>query len=250
MYLVYNGLIAMAYDFERLDSEGRPYRSPRNLSIFLYPNLSRDEEEARNGVKDALVNLCNQLYFNGVVTYWAINLYEGTTDCDYEYAEDDGSTYYNNFRDWVDTNQSGLNGIHLGVTHSTNFANAETVSKGETAFNACTKAFVGTRQWYTETNEDKKRWMNLAIQEPCHNMICDAYHDLTDGDEHDLGMITNSGDSTPMLTFYERDDTHPTRSHDRSGKGCTKYNRWEETHTHDVTDCTIDAIDKTINGET
>lgn len=241
----------MGHEFETLASRGRPYWSPRNLSIFLYPNKEQDEDEARNEVKNALVNLGDQLYNNGAITYWGINLYEGFTNCDYVWGEDDGDTYFDNFKNWVYENKGGLAGVHLGITHSTNFANAEYVGKGETAFKACTTAFVGTSGNYWVTMNDKGRWMNLAIQEPCHNIVHDSYHNLTNGDEHDLGRITETGDSTPMLTFYERDNTHPTRSHDRSGKGeCSGTDSWNETHTLDVTDCTIDAIDATAKGET
>lgn len=104
------------------------------------------------------------------------------------------------------------------------------------------------------TSNDKARWKNLAVQEPIHNMVCSEYSyvsDMMTGDEHDLGKINSSGQSTPMLTFYERSDTHPTRQHDRSGKGdCGPDNTWAETHTLDLTSCSIDAIDYTSYNET
>lgn len=178
-------------------------------------------------------------------------MYEGTTECNYDQNDDRGEPYFSNFNDFVDNNTGHLRGVHLGVTNHTNYAEGERLlGRGESGFNTCTKAFVGTKGAYGVTWEDKKRWANLAIQEPCHNLIYKGYHNLTDGNEHDLGMITGSGDSTPMLTFYERDDTHPNQEEDRSGKGvCTEYNRWGETHTQDVTDCTISAISKTADEE-
>ena len=106
------------------------------------------------------------------------------------------------------------------------------------------------------TSEDVERYKNLAVQEPLHNMICSEYSivsDMTEGDEHDLGEITSSkGPSTPMLTFYERSDTHPTREHDRSEKGdCQTENAtWDETHTRTVTNCTDDAVYWTAEKET
>jgi hypothetical protein len=238
--------------FELLDSQGDPFGSRGSMYVYLYPNKSwaTDEEKARNEVADALSTFGRQLYNSAVIDYWEINLYEGHTDCEYEYGEDDGSTYKTNFYNWIDSNYGSRRGIHLGVTHHTSFANAESMSPGDSAFQACTKAFVGTKGDYDVTEEDKQRWMNLAVQEPAHNMIVDDYHDKDAGDEHDLGEIKSSGSSTPMLTFYEREDTHPTRDHDRSGKGeCSEDGTWDGTHIRTVTTCTEDAIQATAEEE-
>ncbi len=63
---------------------------------------------------------------------------------------------------------------------------------------------------------------------------------------------SDSGPSTPMLTFYERSDTHPTRDHDRTGRGACENGQltWDGTHTLRLTSCTVAAVERTANNET
>lgn len=129
-------------------------------------------------------------------------------------------------------------------------ANAEHVEKGESAFLACTKAYIGIDGGYSVTNNDQERYSNLAIQEPGHNMIVRDYHNLDDGEDHDLGEVKSDGTSTPMITFYENGNAHPNLSKDRSGKGdCAEDGSWDGSHQQKVTNCTREAIEATVNGE-
>lgn len=245
----------MMSEFTTLESRGTPEIGEETLSVYLYPNEQGDRNRTKNGVLNAVKHMCDEVYNNTAVQYYEIALYDSESDVNVVYGEADGSTYFNNFKNWLD-NQGYYDyaGVHLGVTYSTNFANAEYVAKGETAWVSGTAAFVGTAGGYSVTSNDKARWKNLAVQEPIHNMVSSEYNcvsDKTDGDEHDLGKINSSGQSTPMLTFYERSDTHPTRQHDRSGKGnCGPDNTWDETHTLDLTSCSLNAIDCTAYNET
>lgn len=242
-------------DFTTLETRGTPEVGEEILAVYLYPNESGDRYEAEYPVRNAVKHMCDEVYNNTVVQYYEINLYDYESSVNEVEGEDDGSTYFNNFKSWL--NNQGYydyRGIHMGVTDSTNFANAEYVGKGETSWVSGTAAFVGTAGGYSVTSNDKARWKNLAVQEPIHNMVCSEYSyvsNMMSGDEHDLGKINSSGQSTPMLTFYERSDTHPNRQHDRSGKGdCGPDNTWAETHTLDLTSCSIDAIDYTSYNET
>ncbi|USZ69466.1 hypothetical protein NGM10_06950 [Halorussus salilacus] len=242
-------------DYTTLTNKGEPEIGEETLSVYLYPNETGDREEAKNEVYDAVKSACDEIYDKTAVQYYEIALYDYESNVDEVEDEDDGDTYFTNFKDWLgDQGYYDYNGVHLGVTDSTNFANAEYVGKGETCWVNGTAAFVGTAGGYDVTNNDTARWKNLAVQEPIHNMVSMEYtyvDDLTEGDEHDLGIIDSDGDSTPMLTFYERDDTHPTRKHDRSGKGdCAPDNTWDNTHRLDLTSCSIDAIDYTSYQET
>ena len=90
-------------------------------------------ERARNQVRYALETACDQLLNSNSIEYYEINLYESETNCNYIEGEDDGDTYFDNFKTWVDNNYGSRRGVHLGVTNHTNFANAEYVAKGETA---------------------------------------------------------------------------------------------------------------------
>lgn len=242
-------------DFTTLETRGTPEIGEETLSIFIYPNETGDRYEAKYPVRNALKNACDQIYYNTGVQYYEIALYDYESGVNEVEGEDDGGTYFNNFKSWLN-NQGYYDymGVHLGVTDSTNFANAEYVGKGETCWDNGAAAFVGTAGGYSVTSNDQARWENLAVQEPVHDMVTLEYtyvDDKTDGDEHDLGKINSSGESTPMLTFYERSDTHPTRQHDRSGKGnCNPNNTWNETHTLDLTTCTIDSIDYVSYQET
>lgn len=243
--------------FTNIVAKGDPVVGGRNLDLLVYPNEQRDRDPAENNVISALENSMDQLLNENSFDYYEINLYMSETDVNHIEGEDDGSTYFNNFATWVDNNFGGRKGVHLGVTSSTNFANAQFVGKGETAWVANTVAFVGTAGGYDVGDDDVERYKNLSVQEPLHNMISSEYNfvsDMTEGDEHDLGMITGAGSSTPMLTFYERDDTHPLFSHDRSGKGdCqqdSEFVIWAGTHTRTVTTCTEDAVSHSSNNET
>lgn len=244
-------------DYTVLESRGTPEVGGENLSVFLYPNKSGDRYEAEWPVRNAVKDACDEIYENTSVQYYEISLYNSESEVNEVEGEDDGGTYFSNFKSWLSAQgYYDYNGVHLGVTDSTNFANAEHVAKGETAWVNGTAAFVGTAGGYDVDVYDKNRWENLAIQEPVHNIVCSEYDsvsDMTEGDEHDLGKIDSNGDSTPMLTFYERSDTHPDLNSDpdRSGKGeCGPDNNWGESHTRDLTNCTLDAIGYTATTET
>lgn len=244
----------MDMSFETLEAKGEGQVGGRNLGIYLYPNENHDRDEARYDVRYAVETACDELLNYNAIDYYSIKLYDYETNVNYVDGEDDGGTYYRNFKDWVDNNYGAYKGVHLGVTNHTNFANAEVVSKNATAWVANTKAFVGTAGGYDVGNSDVERYKNLAVQEPIHNMVTMDYNyvaDMTEGDEHDLGMVTTSGSSTPMITFYERGDTHPTRSHDRSGKGDCENGSvtWDESHTRSLTFCTKEAISHTASME-
>jgi hypothetical protein len=244
--------------YENLVAKGDPEVGGRNLDLLLYPNEKKDgdRDRARNEIWPALETACDQLLNSNALEYYEINLCNDETNCEYIEGEPKGSTYFNNFQNYIDNNHGTRRGVHLGVTDHTNYAEGEHVGKGDTAWVATTKAFVGTAGGYDVNADDKERYKNLSVQEPLHNMISSEYsavNDMTNGDEHDLGKITSSyGPSTPMLTFYERKDTHPNREHDRSEQGeCqTKDATWAETHTRTLTNCTEDAVYWTSQYET
>lgn len=246
--------------YNNLVTKGTPEVGGRNLDLLLYPNEDDDgdRDRAKNEVRNALETACDQLLNNNAFEYYEINLYKDETKCDYVEGEPKASTYFNNFKDYIDNNHGSRRGVHLGVTNHTNYAEGERVSKGGTAWVANTKALIGTAGGYDVNVDDKERYKNLAVQEPLHNMISSEYSivsDMTEGDEHDLGKITTSSKkrpSTPMLTFYERSDTHPNRENDRSGKGdCKTQNAtWDGTHTRTLTNCTEDAVYWTSQKET
>ncbi len=159
-------------NFESLESAGTPEDGGRNLGVYLYPNEPGDREAARDPIRSAIDTACTQLLDHDALDYYEIELYTGETEVSYVAGEDDGETYFHNFTSWVADNAGSRRGVHLGVTSHTNFANAEYVAKGETAWVANTTAFVGTAGGYDGTSEDRERYRNLAVQEPLHTIIC------------------------------------------------------------------------------
>lgn len=223
------------------------------LDIWIYPNEESDREKAKNEIWNALLHFLDQLLANDVMPAYGLHVYENNTNRTEDDSECDGSTYFNEFKQWIDDNRSDVDNVHIGVTDHTAFANAAGHSKGNSAWNPSTpgKAFVGTEGGYGSGINDKARYKNLAVQEVAHTLITHDYvTDMTEGDEHDLGKLRSFQSSTPMLTFYE-DGPNPCGDiGDRSQKGtCKEDVTWDETHDLDVTQCTMDAIEETKNKE-
>lgn len=113
---------------------------------------------------------------------------------------------------------------------------------------------------YTLTDESVQRFRNATKQEVGHLLMenSEAYDESGyDGSEdnhaeHALGQITEDGASTPMITFYESEETSfcqwdgsDVNAHDAdlSGVGdCSSDADWDGSITPEITDCTARAI--------
>lgn len=236
----------MVQDFNQVDSKGSSYGVPA-LDVYVYPNELRDEYITDNEIIPAITDMLDQLYGFDAISSYRIYRHTEQSDVNYIEAEEDGGTYYDNFRDYVNRNNyDDLLGIHLGVTSSTRYANAEYVGKGDSAFVSATRAFVGVRGDYAITTENIQRYQNAAIQESLHNSIVSEYQDLAylaENDEHQLGMIRSDGKSTPMLVFYEEAGANPIGRSPEAQKGyCQSDTTWSHEHTRGMTFCSKEAV--------
>lgn len=156
--------------------------------------------------------------------------------------------------------------VHVIVAEITNAANASpephtAYIKDSTSPNEGTGfAWVGTEGPYPGTDEVTERYKNLAFQETGHVIID---HDCTSAGDHALGEIVKDtyesgldiwrGPVTPMATYYENtNDNNPcpdgTQEDAAHSGDCNSPNTyWDETHTRDISTCTIDAVKRTCN---
>lgn len=249
----------MSLDYDYIDGGGT--RDTTNLYLFLYPHEDNGEtqNEAEGPVADALATMGDRLVNANAIDRWEIRSWVGYTENESDIGDPDddrGEPYFSDFDSWIGSNAQSI-GVHLGVTSQSKYAEGEYVDGSYNAWNSKTVSFVGIQGGYSVGNDDQERYLNLSVQEPLHNMVVEDYYsseDLTDGDEHDLGKLMpyspwdTVGSSTPMITFYERSDTHPNREHDRSGKGqCTDDVDWDEYHERYLTSCTVEAVDVTTD---
>lgn len=228
-----------------------------SMWLFLYPFRDRDNSELKDEIADAVINMCEQFYDRDEVDHYGILRYTGAVVDDNNYDKDYFN--FNTFTDWIDDHQPYI-GCHMAVTDETNFASATGIGIGESAWTAQAHAYVGTKGGYEVGNSDEGRYTNLAIQEPLHEWVVPDYKyvdDMVDGDlpddhraEHELGQIyalSGTGPSSPMITFYEHGDAHPTSDRDCSRKGDCKmsdYSKgWSGAHSQYITSCTLKAAE-------
>jgi hypothetical protein len=234
------------------------------LYVRIWPQKDSDWYETKYEIHDVLVNFLDQTAVETwSVVYGSVTLKEefGITydggNCDYD-------SWWSNFQNAVSDRKGD---VHLAVTDQTNFANAESTeawdqgqsddgdadySDGEPGY-----AFVGTAGGYPHTSEDTKRYKNLAIQEVGHAIINSEYCSASSHPEHALGEVRSDGKSTPMVTFYEENTDGDGTDHNpcydlgesASDGDCNASYDWDGTHTHEITQCTKDAIRQTLNND-
>lgn len=235
------------------------------LDIHIWKHKASDDDEARYDIFNALVNFMDQLVANDAIGNYSISLEDRLLKDEIgEYTggqcpkgENEWWGKVQDFFDPDDSDSDEINNqckdgdVHIAVTDQTNQAGA----RGVAWDNSCPPgmAFVGTKGDYGYTYEHKERYQNAAIQEVGHTLMDKSYITVdvggTDGDDqHALGTITRKGRSTPMVTFYEREGLNACRnpSPELASKGkCDNTYDWDNVHTKEVTQCTIDVIKKT-----
>ncbi|ELZ27719.1 hypothetical protein C475_07355 [Halosimplex carlsbadense 2-9-1] len=149
--------------------------------------------------------------------------------------------------------------VHLFVTSTSDFANVVGTDKDRHAYeHGPAFAYVGTEGGYGEyaNDGDLERIKNAAIQEIGHALMNPILVPEIDGianrhEEHALGKIRSDGSATPMMTFYEGDDTYPCGDEaNLAGKGeCSKsrYDSWDGTQSQQISDCTLEVMKQTWN---
>lgn len=234
-----------------------------SMWLFLYPFRDGDNTELENEIADATINMCGEFLERDEVDHYGILRYTETVIGDDNYGLDYFN--FNSFSDWIDDHQPYL-GCHMAVTDETNMASATIVGIDESAWVAQAHAYVGTDGGYQVGNSDQARYSNLAIQEPLHEWIVPDYDyvdNMVDGDlpddhraEHELGRIyslSDPGPSSPMITFYEHGNAHPTSDRDCSRKGDCKMGEyakgWSGNHSQTMTSCTLKAAEYSAGQE-
>jgi len=226
------------------------------LDVVVWPHTTSDRDEVDNEIFDSLADFLTQLSDNNAIGDFSL----GTRDETLESKIDNLDSIDSNcdtsgwFYDFQQNVTSGAD-VHVAVTDQSNFANASGECWGSHDYG---HAFVGTAGGYGETIEDTFRYKNLAKQEVGHVIINeDHISGSLDHPEHALGTITDKGNSTPMLTFYEENTDGDGTDHnpcydlgeEATNGDCSSYVSWDHYHTNEITQCTIDAVKATYNND-
>lgn len=222
------------------------------LSILVWPERSSDRDAVDNEIFDALAHFLLQLQDNDAIGDFSLvtknETVKETFDITYDESECDDIAWFRDFKQGVEDGNFDED-VHVAVTDKTNFANALGECWGSNGPGA---AYVGTAGGYSGTDEDTQRFKNLAKQEVGHVIINEDHipnNDDLEHPEHALGLVTDSGESTPMVTFYEETpDNNPCDDlgGESSNGNCHSTNNWDGSHQKDVTQCAIDAVKATF----
>ena len=223
--------------YTTLHSGGYKYTSDERMLMYLYPNDSLDDKEAKNAVANGLRDACEAVYnYSSNIGYYEINY----TDTHPKINTDDQSKCdtLGDWGVWYSNNSCGgstydartgshalVVGEHLGGC---------AYSGTPTAFNTSKAAVVGTGGGV------KEQFINTAVQEVFHSfinggVIKNKYSYLIKNDDHDLGKVYGDCSISPMASGYED-------SHARHGE-CSSSNAWCGTYTRRPTDCTDRGMD-------
>lgn len=206
------------------------------FDVYIYPNTSGDESDARNDVGDAIIDFAQTLVDGDEVSFYNIYLSNNYP----KIGKSNKGNYLSDFDSWLENNNyyDTNEGSHLAITDNFGTGRAYMGSSGDTAFTTGKAGVMGTQN-------AASFYKNGAIQEVCHNYFIeselDAYiHD----DDHDLGTITDGDEVvTPMATSYTGPSSH-------SQHGLCGNNYWfAQGRTTDPTSCTTSAIDTIANLE-
>lgn len=225
------------------------------LSIFIWPQRDSDTDEVDNEVFDALAHFLLQLQDEGALSDLSLTAQNETLKSKYGITYDDSKCdddiWFSDFQQAIE-NDSFDEDVHVAVTDQSNFANASGECWGA---NGPAFAWVGTEGGYPHTTNETQRYKNLAKQEVGHVIINEERipnDDDLDHPEHALGLVTDTGDSTPMVTFYEETPDH-NPCYDLGGESsngnCSSTNDWDGTHQRDVTQCAVDAVKATHDND-
>lgn len=214
----------------QLAAGGDLYSSNPPFNIYLYPNYPRNENEVKNTIANKLKDASQQLLEHGSIDFYDIEWVD-----DHPYIEHDKKKKAKKeFGNWLknngcdsDTNYHDLAGAHLLVSGKFKGGVANGADGG--AFVNCDWAVVGTDYHVGQY------WGNLAIQEVLHLFLDnEEISGLTEGNEHDLGEVTDSHASTPMATSYEGQYS------DRGS--CDNAPGYWELYDQNLTSCTKDGV--------
>lgn len=182
----------------------------------------------------SIIHAFNQIYDIGGIDFYEIQEYDTPLNLN----APDKDTYADNLHNWLGENgQYDYRGVHLGISDAFTGGKAHGgQSHGNTAFNIGRRAVVGTSAFV------KEYYKNVGVQETLHPLINSTLsniNSMTDGDEHNLGSVTCSYDTTPMATGYQY------AHQNGSCTACTDSFGWATY----LTDCTKDAVTITARDE-
>ena len=250
-----------------------------SLSVRIH-NRKDVSDSTMDDIQDAVSGFLRQLYENSAIGGYVLkvdsktlydryhgeemccNALDSYDKCDIELKDECDGDWFDEATNAVVHDPLMDEDVHLFATTGTNFASAYSPDneEGEAWMDGPATCWVGTAGDYDSTPDEVGRIKNLAIQEIGHTLIDDdviddrdSYDDAGEA-EHALGTLVRPsywasyGPVTPMATYYEDDGVNPCGHHKgnaiREGE-CSSDINWNEEHTQEVTDCTIDAIRKT-----
>lgn len=221
--------------YTKLKSRGDKFSSTKQWYLYIYPDTTAEKGTCEYEIPNALENCADQHYNWGSLGYYEINI-----NYDYPYINNDvRSEQKDNFELWLDGKGYDRTGVHINVSDNFSGGKADPGDRlGGTAFSTDKSAVVGT-------NSSTAYFKNIAIMEalhPCINKYLDNVESMIDnGDEHELGVIYNDEQASPMTSGYGSDIAKHGDCNDNYS-----YNG----HTTTMTECTKDAFKYTVNEET
>ncbi|MFB6197924.1 MAG: hypothetical protein ABEI52_06605 [Halobacteriaceae archaeon] len=219
--------------YNKIDSRGS-YAHSYPLYIYSYPNTNGVYGDEANAVYNGVGHALDQLYDMGAIDFYEIQEYDTPL-----YLNDpDEGTYWDNLNIWLgDRNKWDYKGVHVGISDRVTGGLAHGGdSHGNTAFSVGKSAVVGTEEYV------KEHYKNTGVQETLHPAINNSLprvDDMIVEDDHDLGSVDCSSNTTPMATGYGEAVSQG------SCTACSNSYFW----TTYLTDCTKDVVSITARDE-
>jgi len=209
-----------------------------HLSIHIYPNYYDEEYEAQNHIKPALEDFCGQLEQENIINDWTVWARDYNTNI----STNDDSCFRGDYFDKFIGSAQNCD-IALGVIGNSKIGNAQSLYGKKSAWRADEPryAWVGVKGGYSGVDNDEERYNNVAIQECSHLLM------KTQEDEHAFGKIMN-GLSSPMITLRENKANNCVAGSLNGEGDCHGNSSWNYEHRTNLTDCTIQAIGDTKEG--
>jgi len=222
-------------NYQVLNSRGDPISADRHMIVYLYPNAYHLDNEAENATNAAITSLGDQLYNNGIIGYYEINI-----NYDHPYLEaDDRHTFLDNFNTWYQNQgYDDYKGAHVGLEND--FVGGKAFlsnSSGGTIFTNSWPAVFGTYGV-------KEEWQNTAMHEVMHTMIREDLSSVADmivEEDHDLGIVYSDGSVSPLATGYAEEHAHQGT--------CSPSNAYAGYYKKSLSECSKDAIEYTAQEE-